>query len=161
MGQVEGAELTCYCGLYCGACAIKNGQIRDAARSLQDMLNAYQYSEWAPMVAEYFPAVKGWNEFEGVMGWLMSQDCPTCLGGGGNPDCAIRICAKEKGLAGCWECSEDPCDKLAYREIDGTHSGSDKNRQRIREVGLDAWLAEQKALVEGGFSYFTERSQQK
>lgn len=159
MSEGQGAGLTCYCGLYCGACAIKNGQIRDTASSLQDMLNTYQYGEWVPMVAEYFPVVKGWREFEGVMGWLMTQDCPACLGGGGNPDCAIRICAKEKGLAGCWACDDDPCDKVAA--IDEGYTGAAKNRQRIREVGLDAWLAEQKALVESGFSYLSERSPQK
>ena len=68
MSNVEGADLACYCGPYCGACAIKNGQIRDTATFLQNMLNTYQYSEWVPMVADYFPAVKGWDEFEGVMG---------------------------------------------------------------------------------------------
>lgn len=158
MGQVEGAELACYCGLYCGACAVKNGQIRDTATSLQNMLDTYEYSEWVPMAEEFVPVLKGWKEFEGVMGWLMDMDCLGCLGGGGNPNCAIRICAKEKGLPGCWECDEDPCDKLA--QIDGTYAGTGKNRQRIREVGLDAWLAEQKTLVESGYSYLVERTPQ-
>ena len=155
MGNLEGADLACYCGLYCGACAIKNGQIRDTATLLQDMLNTYQYSEWVPMVADFIPAEKGWGEFESVMGWLMSQDCPACLGGGGNPDCAIRTCAKEKGLAGCWGCDEDPCEKLGM--IDEGYAAAVENRRRIREIGLDAWLAEQKAMVAGGYSYFDGR----
>ena len=40
MSELKGLELATYCGLYCNACAIKNGQIRDAATALQGMLNA-------------------------------------------------------------------------------------------------------------------------
>lgn len=151
MGAVEGAELACYCGLYCGACAIKNGQIRDTAGALQRMLNAYSYAQWAPTLAEFVPATKHYPEFDGVLKWLTTQDCAGCPDGGGNPACAIRICAREKGLAGCWACDEEPCEKLG--EIDGGYPGAAENRQRIREIGLEAWLAEQRAEVEAGFSY--------
>jgi hypothetical protein len=151
MSSVEGAELTAYCGLYCGACAIQNGQIRDGARALQGMLKAYSYADWAPMVAEFVPATKHYPEFEGVLEWLTTQDCPGCMGGGGNPECAIRLCAKERGLAGCWECSEDPCEKL--QEIDQGYPAARESRQKIRDMGLKAWLAEQVAQVKAGFSY--------
>ena len=40
MSELKGLELATYCGLYCDACAIKNGQIRDTATALQGMLNA-------------------------------------------------------------------------------------------------------------------------
>ena len=146
MNKTEGTELVAYCGLYCGACAIKNGQIRDAAKSLQQMLEAYGYAQWAPMLAEFVPAIKHYPEFEGVLGWLTTQDCQGCLAGGGDPACAIRICAREKGFAGCWECAEVACEKLpGINPLE--------NRQRIREVGLEVWLAEQAAKVKEGFSY--------
>ncbi len=32
MSQLKELELATYCGLYCDACAIKNGQIRDASQ---------------------------------------------------------------------------------------------------------------------------------
>ena len=151
MNAVEGAGLAGYCGLYCGACAILNGQIRDTAKSLRGLLKAYDYAEWAPTLADFVPAVRNWGEFEGVLEWLTTQDCSGCPAGGGNPECAIRICARERRLAGCWECDEEPCEKLG--EIDEGYPGVAKNRQRIRELGLEAWLAEQKAQVEAGFSY--------
>ena len=56
MHQTNGQELVAYCGLYCGACSMKNGQIRDTASKLQRLLEAYKYAEWAPQVAEFFPA---------------------------------------------------------------------------------------------------------
>ena len=151
MNKTERTELVAYCGLYCGACAIKNGQIRDTAKALQQMLKAYGYAQWAPMMAEFVPATKHYPEFEGVLAWLMAQDCEGCLAGGGNPACAIRICAREKGFAGCWECAEVACEKLP--EIDQGYPDVVESRQRIREVGLDAWLAEQAAKVKEGFSY--------
>jgi hypothetical protein len=147
-----GVSLAGYCGLYCGACSIKNGRIRDTARALQAMLQAYGYAEWAPALAEFMPATKHYPEFAGVLEWLTAQDCPGCAAGGGPPDCAIRLCARERGLAGCWECAEDGCDKL--RHIDASSAGAAANRCRIREAGLAAWLAEQAAQVEAGFSYF-------
>ena len=127
------------------------GRIRNTAESLQGLLEAYDYADWAPMLAEFVPATKHYPEFEGVLAWLTTQDCEGCPAGGRNPDCAIRICAKEKGLAGCWECDQEPCEKLG--EIDEGYPGVVENRQRIREIGLEAWLAEQKAEVEAGFSY--------
>lgn len=156
MNESKGAELATYCGLYCGACAIKNSQIKNAAKSLQDMLKAYGYPEWAPMVAEFVPATKYYPEFDGVLEWLTTQDCVGCIGGGGNPACPIRICAREKNLAGCWDCAETDCEKL--REIDGGYSGAMENRRRICEVGLETWLAEQAAKVQAGYSYLDERA---
>jgi hypothetical protein len=153
MSEIKGIELATYCGLYCGACAIKNGQIRDTAKTLRDMLGAYGYPEWAPMVADFVPATKHYPEFDGVLEWLTTQDCEGCLAGGGNPQCAIRICAREKGFNGCWECSEATCEKL--QEID-QGSGASESRQRIREIGLEAWLAEQAAKVQAGFSHIPD-----
>lgn len=153
--QEMSSTLAAYCGLYCGACAMKNGQIRDAAGTLQRMLQAYDYAEWAPMVAEFVPATKHYPEFEGVLEWLMAQDCPGCLAGGGNPACAIRICAKDKGFAGCWDCTEVACEKV--QEIDQGYPGAQENRRRISEVGPQAWLDEQAAKVDGGFSYLDVR----
>jgi hypothetical protein len=151
MNKTEGAELAAYCGLYCGACAIKNGQIRDTAKTLQQMLEAYGYAQWAPTLAEFVPATKHYSQFEGVLEWLMAQDCEGCPAGGGNPACTVRICAREKGFAGCWECDDATCDKL-QQEI-GQSAPALENQQRIREVGPETWLAEQAAKVKEGFSY--------
>jgi hypothetical protein len=59
-----------------------------------------------------------------------------CRGGGGNPWCKIRQCARKREFAGCWECGEaDACRKLllAYRP----------NLDRIRRGGMKAFLAKE------------------
>jgi hypothetical protein len=144
-----------YCGLYCGACSMKNGDIRDTATTLKRLLSAYQYPEWAPLVAEVFPATKHYPEFDAVLDWLTTQDCPACQQGGGPPQCAIRSCAREKGFSGCWECTQSTCDKLAG--IDQSTPAAAENRRSIREAGLQAWLVNQAAQAASGFSYFDER----
>jgi len=146
------AELVTYCGLYCDACAMKNGQIRGTAKILGQMLQAYSYADWTPAVAEFVPAVKHYPEFEGVLEWLTTQDCGGCHAGGGDPACAIRACAQERGFAGCWECPDDGCEKLEF--IDQGSPEIAKGRQRIREIGMEAWAAEQASMVEAGFAYF-------
>ena len=131
---------------------MKNGQTRDTASKLQRLLEAYKYAEWAPQVASFFPATAHYPEFEGVLEWLMTQDCLACRQGGGPPHCAIRICAKEKGLTGCWECEATACEKLG--ELDKVSPPSSENRECIQVKGLEAWLQEQADKVAGGYSYF-------
>jgi hypothetical protein len=152
MCSAREAGLAAYCGLYCGACAVYQGKFKEAARSLQGLVQAYKVAEWAPDAAKFIPALKGYSEFEGVLGWLAAFDCQGCLAGGGDPECPIRICAKGKGLAGCWECDEEPCEKLEM-VVDKDYPGCIEERRRIREIGLEAWVAEMAAKVEAGFSY--------
>ncbi len=152
MHETDGQELAAYCGLYCGACAIKNGRLRDTASKLHRLLEAYKYATWAPQVAGFFPAAVHYPEFEGVLEWLMTQGCPACREGGGLPQCAIRICAREQDLAGCWECEATSCQKL--RDLGQAWPASLENRERIQTRGLGAWLQEQAARVAGGYPYF-------
>jgi hypothetical protein len=46
-------------------------------------------------------------------------------------------------------------------DVDRTYPGTTENRQRIQEVGLDEWLAEQAERVQAGFSYLDIRSVQR
>ena len=146
-------DLSTYCGLYCGACGVKNGRIRDTATALKQLLDMYAYPEWAPMMAEWFPETKHYPEFDAVLKWVATQDCPGCRGGGGNPECAIRICAKGRGYVGCWECAEIDRDCETLREIAGGYPELMDNLRQIALDGLQAWEQEQAARVRAGFSY--------
>ena len=37
--------------------------------------------------------------------------CPGCRHGGGDADCPLRECYTARGLVGCWECTEFPCEE--------------------------------------------------
>jgi len=62
--------------------------------------------------------------------------------------CGIYMCAKEKDIEFCFECTDFPCIKFKeffktpiwYNEVTG-------NLRRMKEVGVDKWVAEQEELV--------------
>ena len=141
------ANLVTYCGGYCGSCWIRNGQIRGMAKALQETLRGWAFPDRARAMAGTTPAAGRYSEFEGVLEWVQAQACPGCRQVGsvtlwGDPNCFVRDCVREKGLTGCFECSEEKaCEKIATLDHgDPTMPG---NRQRMREVGLEAWAAEQ------------------
>jgi hypothetical protein len=57
-----------------------------------------------------------WAETQKALEWMNKYAyCAGCEQGGGSPDCAIRICANEKGIGLCNECSElDKCEKFNW-----------------------------------------------
>ena len=60
--------------------------------------------------------------------------------------CEMRTCAQEKGIEFCFECDSFPCTMLVNFNNDKAahHSVVLHNLNRIREVGAEAWLKEQK-----------------
>jgi hypothetical protein len=135
----EAKDLVTYCGLYCGGCAVRQGKFVDAAKELQGLCQAYGVAGWAPEVAAFVPAMVGYGQFEGVLDWLTTFDCTSCREGGGDPNCKMRACVKERGLEGCWACVDLPCDlRKAFNADDPVGACV-----RIREIGPAAWAAEQ------------------
>jgi hypothetical protein len=63
-------------------------------------------------------------------------------------DCSFVRCCTEKGYQNCSQCPEMPCDELTRfsHEEYVHHNTCIPNLFRIREIGLEAWLAEQKQL---------------
>jgi hypothetical protein len=65
-----------------------------------------------------FPGDAGFSfpEFRRGLEWFMDhRDCPGCKDGRGLDDCAIRQCARERGLDHCYECPDlKPCDKFVH-----------------------------------------------
>jgi hypothetical protein len=59
--------------------------------------------------------------------------------------CAVRICCEEKGFYSCHECEDfETCDTLASLHSRLHTDACLKNLRAIRQVGLDAWLADGK-----------------
>ncbi|MEM2930456.1 MAG: DUF3795 domain-containing protein [Thermoproteota archaeon] len=97
-----------YCGLYCGACGIYQGRIKLAVENLRKVIGAYGFDKITPELAKWDPAFKNYAEFERVLDGLVRLfgECPGCVAGGGNPDCTVRQCCKQKDYATCAECTE-------------------------------------------------------
>ena len=144
-----------YCGLYCGACGIYQGRIRQAVENLRKTISAYGFDKIAPELARWEPAFQHYPEFEGVLDGFVKLlgDCPGCVKGGGDPNCVVRECCKQKAYTTCAECAEmDACEKL--RPTGGTAL---EGLRKIRAVGVDKWTEEMQKKVDAGYCELDER----
>ncbi|MBN2378206.1 DUF3795 domain-containing protein [candidate division WOR-3 bacterium] len=131
-----------YCGLYCGACPIL-------------MANEREDTSWLEATASQWK-IKPED--------LRCRGCKTEVTAAFCADCKMRVCARQKGFEFCSECSDCPCEIVSsFRNDDAPHhSVIIKNLERIKEIGKEKWLAEQKerwACKECGvrFGWFTEK----
>ena len=138
--EMDQKTLVTYCGFYCGLCS-EITKIPENARVLMEELKKADYEGRAPK--------EFWSYLENLTVVEDDKCCRTEKCGG--PSCAIRKCAKEKGVFICTECQDYPCAKikiLAKSEPTMIHDG-----ERIKEIGLDAWIIEQEERRRIGFCY--------
>ena len=96
----------CYCGLYCGNCAVK-AKVEPAVRVLHGEMKKAGFEE----IINYIP--------DGEVFWRFLKSvseegaCVSCQAGSGYPTCPVRVCAKEKNVEICALCRDYPCEKFA------------------------------------------------
>jgi len=134
----------CYCGLYCANCAVKV-KVEPAAVALYDEMKKAGFEEIVHMIPggdAFWPFLKG-----------MAQDgvCVSCKEGSGNPGCAVRLCAREKGVDACALCEEYPCARFE-RYFEG-YPVLRADNAVMREEGVEAWARMQDERTEQGFTY--------
>ena len=136
-----------YCGLNCRLCNLTT-ILPEAAAKLRQIMRADNWELYGSQVfAEFEPFWKVLNELAGL-----KKTSPMCVGGCGNPDCLIRICARGKGLRLCAECPDYPCQPLK-EFYTGHYEKLAVNNERIRAIGIEDWLEEQQELVDAGRSF--------
>jgi hypothetical protein len=64
-------------------------------------------------------------------------------------NCTFRTCARSKGHDYCFQCDGFPCEGITAFANDGYehHALTVANMRRMREVGLERWIAEQPKVV--------------
>ena len=133
----------CYCGLYCENCVVM-AKITPAAKALYDEMRIAGFED----VINYIPGGDGFWPF--LKGMAENGLCVSCKDGGGDPDCAIRLCAKEKEVELCAFCDEYPCGKIdAFQG----YSMIKQDNELIRAQGMDAWAKLQDERRQNGFTY--------
>ena len=153
MAETDLNNLVGYCSLYCNACGIRQGKIKSAVGNLRDIIAAYGFDKIMPELSKWEPSFEHYNQFSQVMDGLVNMfgGCPGCFQGGGDPNCKIRSCVKQKGYRTCAECSEaETCEKLApYREGYGLTPAL----QSIKQKGIEKYAEEMQRKVDEGYSY--------
>ncbi len=138
-------EFVTYCGLYCGLCSARARTPRQA-ETLRHTMAKDGYEFWAQ-------DMPGFKEFWAFLTDLsdLSKACPGCRQGGGPPFCGIRKCAEKRGLKVCVDCDEYPCHRI--EAVGKGYPTLIADGRRMKAVGLDAWLAEQRERAATGFVY--------
>ena len=134
----------CYCGLYCENCAVK-AKIFPASIVLYEEMKKAGFEE----IIHFIPGGDGFWPF--LKGMADHGLCVSCKEGGGNPDCAARKCAKEKGVEMCALCESYPCD--AFAEFLEGYPTLKQDNALLREKGMEAWGIRQDERREKGFTY--------
>jgi hypothetical protein len=125
-----------YCGLDCGSCYLKNGNIADHATALFLELHDIQFNKWGPPLANMnAKELASFRHAGQCMEVLKAWDCMRCekfcKEGGGSAECAVRDCCLNKGYAGCFECERaESCGTLgALKPVNG-----ELNIENIRAI---------------------------
>ena len=135
-----------YCGLYCGLCSERN-RIPQRARLLKEAMREEGWDKWYKEeedLKDVFPI------FWDLLDKIINGNC-TCRTGGGPPNCTIRICARDKEVVSCVFCDDYPCDKVEFTAKHyptKIHDG-----ERLKKIGLKAWIEEQEERARRGFIY--------
>jgi hypothetical protein len=143
---MPGFENVTYCGLYCKLCSIKSRTPSQAKVLFEDM-QKNGWESYGEFVLENF------KPFWEALGTLAHFDetCPDCRGGCGDPDCAIRKCAVERSIDICPFCEEYPCSK--FDGLASVYPNLIPDGERMKEVGVEQWIAEQEQRCKAGFCY--------
>jgi len=141
------ADLTqvTYCGLYCGLCSQRN-RIPRRAGELRDSMRKEAWDQWG---AE----IPGFSEFWSFLSGLAESEprCSCRAGECGPPFCGIRKCAQQKGVEACPFCDEYPCSRILG--VAKGYVSMLADAARMKQIGMDAWIAEQEQRRETGFAY--------
>jgi len=119
--------LAAVCGLYCGKCDsyLASHGDRELQRRIAEKVSETTDKEVKPEE-------------------IKCEGCWGPLGIHWSPDCKMRSCAVEKGYRFCFQCEEYPCGRLVMFK-DKHYPYVLDNLNRMRQIGVDAWLKEQKA----------------
>jgi len=136
----------CYCGLYCKLCRTR-AVYPPLAKALKDNLQQDGWTEYGPDTFE------GFEYFWKILSIFGDTDNPAhlCRGGCGDPTCKIRPCAQEHRVEVCAYCPEFPCSLLA--DFSKRYPSIIKLNERIKEIGLDAWIEEMEQKAAQGLTF--------
>jgi len=139
-------KYTCYCGLDCKNCAVKV-KVEPAAEVLHDEMKKLGFGE----IISFFPDGESFWSF---LGNISDKGvCVSCKAGSGNPNCKVKLCAKEKDVETCAFCADYPCE--FFTQLFEGYSTLQQDNLLLKEKGWESWKQMQDERKEKGicFSY--------
>lgn len=119
------------CGLYCGVCGVYYATRDENPAFLEKLLNVYQSK---------IPGIEHLTadglRCKGCLSDTVSFFCRTCN---------IKSCTREKGIAGCHECDDFPCQHIDNFAVPVGKKVILRAIPQWRELGTEKWVAEEEA----------------
>ena len=135
-----------YCGLFCGNCPIRQSKVDKLSDELLNKLETPELQKMILGLPEIFPeqfgSFKDIDKFYEILKAMKKLSCSRiCKEEGGSTNCKIRICCRDKGFEGCWNCSQfETCETLSW--LEPTHKCANiQNMKIIRDKGMEEFLA--------------------
>ncbi len=132
-----------YCGIWCGSCAVANGQLRELTKKQEEIIKNYDVEQWGPKDIDFKEFMKGLKSIQ-----KMSL-CPGCLKGGGRDNCEIRACVSSQNLSDCSQC-DHPEECKNAELLENMQTGARKAGMFVKTDDTDSheliekWTAELK-----------------
>ena len=80
--------------------------------------------------------------------------CVGCASGGGDVSCEQRTCSTAKGIVGCWDCADSPCEKGYFAASNTEWRGMCvASIQAIRDQGVAQFAAGMAERFPQGIEY--------
>lgn len=128
------------CGLDCLRCLARSGG--EVERSSLAILAALDgFDKHAARFAAFDPVFADYPGFRRVAERLAAGRCQGCrVGGCLHTTCRAHKCVKKHGVDFCYQCERFPCEETG---LEGALLERwQKNNERMREIGSEAFLAE-------------------
>jgi len=77
---------------------------------------------------------------------IRCEGCRGPLDAHWSSECKMMLCVKKRGLEYCFQCEDFPCISVNEFSSDGVshHKRTIENSKRMKEIGIEAWIVEQK-----------------
>jgi len=128
MGEKSENWALAYCGLNCAKCGIyEAGHGNNKKRD--DILVRLKHKNNKILKPEQ----------------ITCNGCKGSLDNHWDENCKMMLCARRKRLQYCFQCDEFPCGILSAFASDGDarHKKTLENLYRMKQIGVDTWIAEQ------------------
>jgi hypothetical protein len=136
--KADELALVAYCGLNCGDCFWRRGEVSRLARELGAEIRRSGYDRYARYVTRYSNGrrFRDFDRFEKVLAAVQKPGCTKpCREGGCDPKCGPRRCCRAQGYDGCWQCG-DFAKCPALTKLEPIHGkGHLKNLRAIKRNG--------------------------
>jgi hypothetical protein len=135
-----------FCGIWCGSCPAGNGSVVELTRRYEEIVRKNRVEKWAPKDFDFGEFMKGLSSLQKV------SLCKGCLQGGGNPNCTIRICAREKKKSNCSQCeSLTTCENFGL--LEKSHPSIKKDLVKTRDTDQKELVKKWKTELEHRFPH--------